>query len=708
MFRTLKNRVGIGSSTAWLAGVAALLATTSATLAQECVDKGRNPQKNVYWGDLHTHTSYSFDAVTIGVRTTPRDAYNFAKGVPIGLPPYDENGQPLRMSQLARPLDFLAVTDHSEYFGEVRMCLTCADPEIPFQECRQYAYNSVACKTLRNTVMTLYDADSNNTAFALWGAKLASNDPRRFPFCGRDGFRCLSTTSSVWEDVQRTAAEAYQPCEFTSFVAYEWTGTPFGNNWHRNVIFRNEHVPGLPVTYFEAPADEGGPVKLWSLLEETCLKETPGCEFLAIPHNSNVGQGIFPVPGSAAEAQRQGRFEPLAEIHQTKGNSECRWGVGTTDEECQFELLSKAVLIGNAKVAGPTDYQNPAQSPLSAQEQGYTQDRETGGTYNYFLRETLKAGLYLGQGLGINPYKLGFVGGTDTHNSTPGAVEDIGYNGQHGLQDDTIRKRLSLTTTGDDPGAEDNQSKRTFLEMNPGGLTAVWAEENTRNAIFGGLRGKETYASSGIRPVVRFFGGWDYPADICQNSNFAAAGYQGGVPMGSDIKPPAAASAKPRFAVMAMKDPDSDLDSRLQRIQIVKGWIDVDGQLHEQVHDVASSSAGGSYPADEDYVDLNTCDAKPGTPGQDSLCAVWQDDAFDPAQSAFYYARVLQNPTCRWSTYQCLKLRQEDPDSECWKWLDTPANAEDPRPGVTVGYTTQERAWTSSIWYEPPAGKKQD
>ncbi|HSR51748.1 MAG TPA: DUF3604 domain-containing protein [Acidobacteriota bacterium] len=681
----------------------ALLATA---LAQECEGRGYSPTKNVYWGDLHTHTAFSFDAVTIGTRTTPRDAYQFAKGAAIGLPPYDQAGQPLRTTQLMRPLDFLAVTDHSEYFGEVRACLTCADPGVSPDECQNFQYSPLVCKALRQTVMNLNNPDGRNIAGALWGSKLFQRVPNRFPFtCGVqvgrsraddiDVVDCPSLEASVWSEVKTIARDAYQPCEFTSFVAYEWTGTPQGNNWHRNVIFRNESVPGLPISYFESPQGEGGPVKLWRLLERECLEDTPGCDVLAIPHNSNIGLGLFPVPKTAEEAQTQIRFEPLAEIHQTKGNSECRWGVGTTDEECQFELLSRKQLFGNP-VEGPTNYQDPSQSPMEAQQQGFELTAETGDTYNYFLRESLKAGLYLGQGLGINPYKTGFVGGTDTHNSTPGSTEEVGFEGQHGLEDNDIPKRLSLaTSSGSDPAPS-----QAFLENNPGGLTAVWAEENTRDSIFDSLTGKETYATSGIRPVVRFFGGWDYPLDMCDQPDFAQMGYQSGVPMGSDLGARPAGDPSPRFAVMAMKDPDSELDARLQRIQVVKGWIDSQGVLHEQVFDVDSDPTEGPFPAHEDYVDLATCEAKPDTPGKDMLCTVWQDPQFDPSQSAFYYARVLQNPTCRWSTYQCIQLEQTEPENNCRQWLATPANA-DTAPGVIVGYTIQERAWTSAIWYEP-------
>jgi len=676
---------------AWAVVLLVMVVGVPVSVAQEagrCADA--NPTKNVYFGDLHTHTSYSFDALSGGTRTTPRDAYAFAKGAPIGLAPYVD-GEPTRTAQLRRPLDFLAVTDHSEYLGEVGICMTCADPPggSPF-DCWRYANNSPVCRSLQASAAN--PMAGGNLSFLLWGAPLSFPDPPRLPFCG-DGVRCFAATADAWADVQDAATEANDPCRFTAFAAYEWTGTPGGMNWHRNVIFRNDHVPGLPTSAVDTgPYFDDGTTSatvLWDDLEATCLEETPGCDVLAIPHNSNLSAGgILPVPGSAAEASRQARFEPLAEIHQTKGSSECRWGVGTNDEECGFELKSVLQLVGGPAVLGPVDPDDPAAAPMSAEAQGYPAGNPaTGGTFNEFLREILKGGLYLEDEVGVNPYRVGFVGATDTHNATPGAVEEIDYQGQHGVADDTAPERLSR----DDPAHGD-------LENNPGGLTAVWAEENTRDAVFEALRRRETYATSGIRPRVRFFGGWGYPEDLCDRTDFTDVGYRDGVPMGSELGPQSGDGA-PRFAVMAMRDPAGDLDSRLQRIQVVKGWLDADGQLHERVYDVTADPADGDWPGEEGYVDLATCEPKPTAPGADTLCTVWEDPDFEAGESAFYYARVLENPTCRWSTRQCLSLG--GPEAPCWERLTTPANLEAGQPGVVVGYTIQERAWTSSIWYRP-------
>ena len=641
-----------------------------------------NAEKNVYFGDLHTHTSLSFDAIAQGTRTTPPEAYNFAKGYEIDLPPYNSDGTATRTAQLERPLDFLAVTDHSEYFGEVAICMTCGDSEGSPFNCSSYANSSDACKVLQDSAA---DPEGGSDWFGQWAMELALTDPAHQDFCVPTTMNCSAMTASIWAEVQNAANTANDPCDFTAFIGYEWSGTPDGNNWHRNVIFENESVPGLPFSAMATgpygdPANSSATV-LWEALN-ICKNHIDECDVLAIPHNSNLSAGsILPVPSSADDAETQAMYEPLAEIHQTKGNSECRLGVGTTDEECGFELMSKLQLFGDVAVKGPIDPDDS--DALSATEQGYpAANPSTGNTHNEFLREILKGGLYLGDEVGVNPYKLGFVGGTDSHVSTPGAVGEDDYQGQHGATDDTIRERLSA----DDP-AHDG------LETNPGGLTAVWAEENTRESIFDALRNRETYATSGIRPTVRFFGGWEYPEDLCESSEFVEIGYRDGVPMGSDLLQGAPENGAPKFAVMAMKDTSG---TQLQRIQIIKGWLDAGGTLYEEVYDVVGDPGDAS---EDTYVDLSTCEEKTDAPGDDTLCAVWQDPDFDPTESAFYYARVLENPTCRWSTRQCLEAGDEDAD--CWERLATPANADTDNPGVVVGYTLQERAWTSSIWYEP-------
>lgn len=724
-----------------LLGILAV-ALVGAAGAQECAVNGEGPEagsdgyyehKNVFWGDLHVHTSWSFDAVTIGTRTTPEDAYAFAKGAEIGLPPYDMvNGVPVptRRVSLSRPLDFLAVTDHSEYLGEVRMCAPCLPGEASCTYGAPPDYeDSLACKALQVSIPvpgqeTPAQCDSGggseldptclqHLGFALWGLNILRPNPERFPFClvppppenevDTWGPVCKPPTSDVWAEYIRAAENNYDPCHFTSLVGYEWTAMPQGKNHHRNVIFANADVPSRPVSIFETHGPD--PTALWARLDADCVNSTTlDCDAIAIPHNSNIGGGnILPVtsPGSI-ERRNQIRYESLIEIHQTKGNSECRRGVGTNDENCQFELMTKELLFGPAAYAGPLT--PDGQTLLTAEQQGYVADPATGGTYNNFVREFLKAGLYLGaRSGGANPYKLGIVGATDTHGSTAGMVDEVDYEGQHGLEDDTRTKRLS-----GGPVAAEQKPDHSILEANPGAVTAVWATENTRAAIFSGLKTKETYGTSGIRPVVRFFGGWSYdPATMCSGT-FEEIGYTAGVPMGSTLRPrPAGSTSGPFFAIKVSKDPAVDPKTKIERVQVTKGWIEGQGQPKEKVFTVMGPEAS---PKHSPYVDPDTCALSDGG-GKDEVCLVWEDPSFQADQAAFYYVRVLQTPTCRWSTLQCNEYPTQAERDACLSWISQPALKEslndngelELASGVVVERTIQERAWTSPIWYDPPA-----
>ncbi len=438
---------------------------------------------------------------------------------------------------------------------------------------------------------------------------------------------------------------------------------------------------------------------------------------------------IFPESGDYEfedHRTRQRRFERLMEIHQAKGNSECRMNVGNTDEDCQFELLSKVWLLepgpGAPRAKGPVDHtaQSGTTSYLEAEDQGFFSNpeppgtrifqtrrpTETGGTYNTFQREILKGGLWLAQDSaynGLNPYKLGAVGGTDTHSSLPGATEEEDWDGHHGVEDETPELRLAL---GVDVGsADDDDPKHTFLEMNPGGLTVVWATENTRDAIFSSLKERETYATSGNRPTVRFFGttsssAFNENAMCASDADFARIGYTG-TSMGGTLT----GSAKPTFAVRANRDPRTDLAGGLQRLQIIKGWIDAQGNPQEQVFTIDDDGQGTQLDAAH-YVDPASCEIKPDT-GSDTLCAVWPDDTYVAGQDAFYYVRVLEAPTCRWSTRQCMEMAGGNSQHPCWEALKTPgatAFDDDSNPtealGLIVEKTIQERAWTSPIWLE--------
>ncbi|HEV7786941.1 MAG TPA: DUF3604 domain-containing protein, partial [Thermoanaerobaculia bacterium] len=443
-----------------------------------------------------------------------------------------------------------------------------------------------------------------------------------------------------------------------------------------------------------------------------------GCDVLTIPHNGNLSKGqLYVVPeneNTAAYARLRSFWEPLSEIHQGKGSSECRTGVGTGDPECGFEQL-KAQDLSFATGSTTTD---PDQGTDRDQDKRADRFRPKS-----FLRNVLKDGLVHEARVGANPFKLGFVGGTDSHNATPGGTDEVNFVGLHG-------------TTSAGP-----EGLLTQVAFNAGGLAVVWAEENSRDAIFDAMRRRETYATSGTRPIVRFFAGWDLPRDLCGQTDFARVGYDRGVPMGSDLKPrPAGAAGSPRFAVMAMKDPGSEGASdafpnvctvhhaaaKLQRIEIVKGWLDAKGVPREKVITVA----GGADPAAT--VDPVTC--APVGPGHNSLCNVWEDPEWNPAQPAFYYARVLENPTCRWSTYACKQIgldpfRHDQCMQQLAKYSDalprstpavpTPQKPSDlfapccnmvPGPVVRptqIPRVAQQRAWTSPVWYRPQAGGRE-
>ncbi len=610
-----------------------------------------------HFGDTHVHTAYSSNAVFAGTREDPRGAYRFALGQSIGLAPYDAQDMPTRTAQLQRPLDFTAVTDHAEQFGEIQICLT---PGL-------IGYDSAECVSARAQLAAPINPLPNllpppGVIFFLLGYGVL-NPPQRFAWCEPDGSNCLAQASLIWQDTQAAAEEFYDrsaACTFTTFVGYEWSGQPLGNNLHRNVIFRNEVVPPLPISFMEEPTPQG----LWSELHAQCLDAANGCDVLAIPHNPNVSGGLMfaPVnadgsPLTAADATVRAAMEPLVEMNQHKGDSECRPGVQSTDELCGFEKNNRLQLF-NA-VSDP----NQTFPPLN------------------YVRNALREGLKQDQLLGVNPFKFGLIGSTDTHNSTPGATEetDFGNFGHLGLRDHANPAYMVARVT---PAG---------IEGNAGGLAVVWAEENSRDALFAAMRRREVYGTSGSRPILRFFGGRE--ADLqCGDPDFVATAYRGGVPMGGELGP-VRGNQSPRFGVLAFRDPGTLTlaGTQLQRVQIIKGWVDGSGQSQEKVFDVAGDANNGAS------VDQNCA---PTGPGSDSLCAVWSDPEFDASQRAFYYARVLENPTCRWSTLHCAAQGVDCTGpvpagfEECCNDGSNPTHPPVPK-------TIQERAWSAPIWYRP-------
>jgi hypothetical protein len=610
-------------------------------LREPCRD--RDPLRRPFFGDLHVHTAYSLDASTQGTRILPRDAYRFARGESVGLQPHADDATPRRHAQLERPLDFAAVTDHAEFFGETHIC---NDPALA-------GYDSVVCGVYRGWPRLAF--------FVMNGRLSGLAEPERHRFCGPAGEHCIDAARGPWRDIRDAAEAAYDRssrCAFTTFVAYEWTASVNTRNLHRNVLFRNEHVPELPATAVDAPT----PWSLWSALESGCTLGVPGCAYVAIPHNSNLSGGLMfePVgPGGEAlgaeEARTRIRNEPLVEIMQHKGSSECRVGVGTQDELCDFELLPYDSFIGRY-----LEFAREAPKPAS------------------FVRNALAEGLRVEEQLGVNPFKLGILASTDTHLGTPGLVEEEGYPGHGGAG----------TAIGDElpPGLLDP------IEYNPGGLAGIWAEENSRGALFAALERREVFGTSGPRIAVRLFGGFELPDDLCLREDFAAVGYARGVAMGADLAPPPGSAASlrgPAFAALALRDPGGrgGPGAALERIQIVKLWLD-EGETRERVVDIASAG-GGTLP-----LDPATCE--PGDGGQAALCSVWRDPDFDPAQRALYYARVLEVPTCRWSTRACLAAGVDCTNpadvADAWEACCDPA----------WPTSVQERAWSSPIWYAPP------
>jgi hypothetical protein len=597
----------------------------------------RDPLRVPLFGDLHVHTALSFDAAQQGTRNTPREAYRFARGEAVGVQPYATDGKPLRTVRLRRPLDFAAVTDHAELLGETRIC---ADPKFPGHE-------AFICRMARRWPWLAYMIVSSQM--------LDVAEPERYGLCGEDGAACREALRGPWSEIQAAAEEAYDrtpACRFTSFVGYEWSGDPDGHMIHRNVIFRNAAVPALPANFVD---DRSAP-RLWKRLQTECLDADTGCDVVVIPHNANLSGGLlFPPPADRNEAALRSGLEVLLELTQHKGDSECRQGVGLTDEDCGFETLAFSRMRESAM---PWDETPPA--PRS------------------YAREILAAGLAEEARLGVNPFKVGLLGSTDTHLGTPGMVDEDEFVGHAA---GVVTSRLEVPVMPDD------------VRLNPGGLAVVWAEENSRESIFAALRRRETYSTTGPRMTVRFFGGWNHPTDLCSHPDLAATGYATGVPMGGDL--PARPGAEvPSFVLWAAADVGTPRHPGmpLERVQIVKLWQE-DGEPRQRVFDVA----GG--PVGDDAIDPATC--RPTRRGPRQLCSVWRDPEFDPRSSAVYYARVLEQPSCRWTAWECLRATVD-----CTQGVAAGLEACcDP----AVPKTIRERAVTSPIWYaavEAPAASR--
>ena len=597
---------------------------------------GRKFPTRVFFGDTHHHTANSGDAFMAGDRLTPEQAYRFALGEEV----VSSTGVPARLS---RPMDFLVITDHAEGLGLMYQVYNgnpafASDPTLM----RWGAAMKAGGKEAGDTMNELISAQANN----------------KLPAPIKDPKVVGPIMKTVWQEYLDTAEKFNDPGRFTAMIGYEWTSVPGGNNLHRNILFRDNKDKASQVMPFSAWQSED-PEKLWEWMAK--YEEKTGGRMLAIPHNANLSNGrMFELVDFAGKpltkdyAERRARFEVLQEMMQTKGNSETHPLISPNDEFADFGVAGWE--YGNLTLED---------KPLS---------REMMPT-NY-LRSGLLQGLKYEKTLGVNPFNFGFIGGTDVHNSLS-SIEENNFFGKHVNQEPSKNRWDHVSKQGF------GKTRYTY-QYTAAGYAAVWATENTREALWDAMMRKEVYATSGSRMTVRLFGGWDFTTEDAAATDLPAVGYAKGVPMGGTM-PKATADAKaPSFLVAAMKDP---LSGNLDRIQIVKGWTDKDNNAHEKIYNVTWSDTpsrkldeNGDLPPVGNTVDVATATWTDDI-GAAGLTGVWTDPDFDPAERAFYYARAIEVPTPRWTAYDAMRFGIKMPPE--------------------VPMTHQERAWTSSIWYSP-------
>lgn len=586
---------------------------------------GREFPTRILWGDTHLHTAVSVDAGTMNT-VGQEDAFRFARGEEV----VTTHGLRARLS---RPLDFLVLTDHAEMYG-LMPALLAGDKDILATEKGKRWYDQLTSgnrDTVFETAMEIVDSLSKEEA----------------------PLDSTALTKKAWAQYTELADKYNQPGRFSALIGYEWTAIG-GFNLHRNVVFRgdgNEARKTVPFSQF----DSQNPEDLWRALDQ--FSRESGSEVLAIPHNGNLSNGrMFSVsnfdgsPLNKELAELRARMEPIMEATQIKGDGETHPFLSPDDEFADYETWDKANLNGT-----------------ELKEQSMLQ-------YEY-AREALKTGLKLERELGVNPYMFGMVGSTDSHTSLTTAGEENFFGKHSGVEPEPQRWKHMVISSPLDPDLA-----VLGWQQSAAGYAGVWATENTREAIFDAMRRKEVYATTGSRMTVRFFGGWSFePSDI-QNRVPAYTGYEKGVPMGGELGD--ATGKAPSFLVAAAKDPYS---GNLDRIQVVKGWMDDKGKTHERVYDVVWSDSRkpdgkGKLPPVGNTVNVANA-TWTNSIGEPELATVWQDPDFDKSQSAFYYARVIEIPTPRWTAYEAKRF------------------------GVTmdesVPMTTQERAYTSPIWYTP-------
>jgi len=578
---------------------------------------------NLYWGDTHLHTRNSADSYLVGNETlSPEDAFRYALGQTVAA----HNGMHVR---LRRPLDFLAVTDHAEYLG-VFARLKREDPSLMGWPLGR-RWSAMLVKGDRGIGREWVKAIQSNDA-----ETQVPEDVRR----------------SIWKEIAVLADRYNMPGRFTAFTGYEWTSMINGDNLHRVVLFRDGSDRTLRTMPFSAQ-ESTDPEALWRVLE--AYEAQTGGEVLAIPHNGNLSNGrMFALetvagrPFTAEYATRRARWEPLYEVTQVKGDGETHPALSPSDEFADFERWDESNASGDT----------PKQPWMLRHE---------------YARQALKDGLQLAASTGVNPFRFGMIGSTDGHNGYTAVTEDDFWG--------------KFVDTEPSAGRATERFLRRLQEnwrLNASGLAAVWAPENTRDAIFAAFKRREVYGTTGSRIKLRFFGGWEYADEDVRRPDYARIGYAKGVPMGGELLA-APKGRAPRFMVVAARDPD---EANLDRVQVIKGWLDAQGETHEKIYDVALSDGRkvdpvtGKAPPVGSTVDVGKA-GYTNSIGDPELATVWTDPDFDPAQRAFYYVRVLEIPKPRWTAY----------DAQFFN-LELPAK---------IPMTTQDRAYSSPIWYQPAA-----
>ena len=584
-----------------------------------------------YFGDTHLHTSFSPDAGMAGTKVGPNDAYRFVLGETVT----SSTGQ---AATISRPLDFVVIADHAENLG-LADAIANSDPGLLSDPFGKELYDLVI-------------AGKGVDAFNALVQKMAKGAEAKI--------KSESMLRNAWTKIMELADQYNDPGEFTAFIGYEWTSQPSGNNLHRVVVFRGDKAsvdPVLPFSLFDSENAED----LWDYM--AAYEKDTGGQVLAIPHNGNLSSGMMFAPQYQTDgkpidkdyAEMRSRWEPIMEVTQSKGTSEAHPFLSPDDEFADFEIVDTTNLGGTAQ-------------------------RTTDMIQYEYARSALKMGLEFEESLGANPFKFGMVGSTDSHAGLPATREDNWWGKAPFLEPSPNRWKDVLIRSSLDPALD-----LTALQLAASGLAGVWATDNTREAIWDAMARREVFGTTGTRLQIRVFGGYGFGSDDLSQTDLATKGYASGVPMGSDLTD-APEGASPGFLVEAMRDP---LGANLDRIQIVKGWLDENGAAQEEVHNVVWSNADvRALDAQGNLTSVgstvNEMEATySNSIGADALRGFWQDPDFDPAQKAFYYARVMEIPTPRWLAYdrKNYDLYDEMPED--------------------VRYSSQERAYSSPIWYSP-------